>query len=158
MNLAIEEASGLDPVAGDDARLLILGTFPGPLALKCGQYYPDRRNKFWEIMGRLFGASRDLDYEERLCRVIAKQIAIWDTIAACQRHGGSDSEIQWPSVKVNDFQVFLSKHIHIAVVCFNGKKAKQIWDDKVLFRTCPQTFAAGCAARSSPIRLGLTPI
>ncbi len=135
MDLDIEKANGLPPVERDDARLLILGTFPGRLALERRQYYPDPRNKFWEIMGRLFGAARDIAYEERLCCLKANGIAIWDVVAACQRQGSSDSGMKRSSIEVNDFGKFLDRHRRIAVICFNGKRAKEIWDDKVLSPT-----------------------
>lgn len=132
MDLDIGKANGLPPVEPDDARLLILGTFPGELAIKRREYYAERRNKFWEITGRLLGASRDLLYEERLCRLESKGIALWDVVAACQRQGSVDSAMQQSSIEVNDFVRFLDRHARIAVICFNGKKAKEIWDDYVV--------------------------
>ena len=46
---------GFPPVVDDDARVLILGSFPSALSLVTRQYYANPRNAFWPIVGELFG-------------------------------------------------------------------------------------------------------
>jgi double-stranded uracil-DNA glycosylase len=54
------------PIVSKRSKLLILGSMPGELSLKAGQYYAHPRNAFWRIMGELFGAGPSLPYQERV--------------------------------------------------------------------------------------------
>ena len=54
---------GFGAIAASNAKLLILGSLPGQVSLRYGQYYAHPRNAFWPIMERLYGVSGD--YEAR---------------------------------------------------------------------------------------------
>ena len=74
--------------------MLILGTMPGPEALRRRQYYGFPGNHFWLVIQRLFGADdRPLSYPEKIRLLKANRIALWDVIASCRRVGASDSAI-----------------------------------------------------------------
>lgn len=126
------------PVALADARVLILGSLPGKVSLERREYYAQPRNSFWRIMGEIAGASPDLPYLDRLRLLKENRIALWDVCAAGCRAGSLDSSIQLPTVKTNDFIGFLRAHPHIGLICFNGTKAKEIFDLKV--RRKPHTL------------------
>lgn len=61
----------------------------------------------------------DMDYDERLARLLAHQIGLWDTFAACEREGSLDAAIR--QAQANEFSVLLRHCPHLFRVCFNGK-------------------------------------
>ena len=120
-------SSGFEPVAGPDARVLILGTLPGAVSLATGQYYAQPRNAFWSIMAEVAGAGPSLPYNERLRRLVEQRLALWDVCASALRPGSLDSRIRTDSIRRNDFRSFLGSHPDIRLVCFNGAKAAALF-------------------------------
>jgi double-stranded uracil-DNA glycosylase len=123
---------GFPPVAAPDARLLILGSMPGQASLRAAEYYAHERNAFWRIMGDLLGAGPELPYAQRLEKLTAAGIALWDVIAACERAGSLDADIVGHSVAANDFAAFFTVHRNIARVFFNGAAAETAFRRRVL--------------------------
>lgn len=119
------------PVALPDARILILGSLPGQVSLAHREYYAQTRNAFWPIMGKLFGASRELPYDERVRRLAERGIALWDVCAEGRRPGSLDQHIEADSIVTNDFAGFLRAHPHIRLICFNGATAERLYRRKV---------------------------
>ena len=92
---AVPRRRGLPPVLARDARVLVLGSFPSEASLAAKEYYAHPRNHFWPVMGALLGEPLvTLPYAERLVRVRARGVAIWDTIVACERPGSLDAAIR----------------------------------------------------------------
>ena len=86
---------GLPPVWRADARILLLGSFPGTASLAARAYYAHPRNQFWPILGALLDVPMmDLPYEQRLEQLRVHRIALWDTVGHCQRQGSLDSNIR----------------------------------------------------------------
>jgi hypoxanthine-DNA glycosylase len=111
--------------------VLILGSLPGKLSLERNEYYAQPYNAFWRIMGELVGASRDLPYQERLDVLRQHRIAVWEVCAAGFRAGSLDSAIELSTVRANNFGAFLRAHPGIKLICFNGRKAEEIFRRKV---------------------------
>jgi TDG/mug DNA glycosylase family protein len=132
---------GFPPVAARDASVLVLGSLPGQKSLEMGEYYAQRHNAFWKIMGRLFGADPELPYERRLAQLRRHSVAVWDVLAAGERSGSLDSAIVASSIVVNDFATFFAAHRRIRLICFNGAKAAELYRRRVL-PTLPPTIAA----------------
>lgn len=120
------------PVVAADARLLILGSMPGQASLAAQEYYAHRQNAFWRIMGDLFGAGPVLPYAQRLEKLQAAGIALWDVMAACERPGSLDADIVAESVRVNDFAAFFAVNRGIGQVFFNGAAAETAFRRRVL--------------------------
>jgi len=114
---------GLPPIAGDDARVLILGSFPGAASLRAHQYYAHPRNQFWRIVEALFGIAHEDGYARRCRRLTAAGVAVWDVLASCRRVGSLDSAIR--DAEVNDFAEFYRAHPGIAAAFFNGAAAEK---------------------------------
>jgi hypoxanthine-DNA glycosylase len=118
---------GFPPVVDDDARVLILGSFPSALSLATHQYYANPRNAFWPITGALFGFESTAPYEERLAALRSHGIALWDVLQGCRRAGSADSAIDPKSLVVNDFAQLFADYPGIVRVYFNGAKAAELY-------------------------------
>lgn len=112
------------PIAAAGARVLVLGTAPSIASLAKQQYYGHAQNAFWPIMGRLFGAGRELPYDERKAVLCAKRVAVWDVYHECYRKGSLDTAIEVESESPNDLVKFLRTHPDVGVIFFNGQKAE----------------------------------
>lgn len=111
------------PVARADARLLILGSMPGVASLAAQRYYAHPYNQFWRIMGVLCAAGPELPYEQRLERLQAHGIALWDVFESCARSGSLDSSIEPASAVVNDIPGLLQHCPQLRRICCNGSTA-----------------------------------
>jgi hypoxanthine-DNA glycosylase len=110
-------------MAGPDARLLVLGSFPSAASLHAQQYYAHPRNQFWPILSAIWGLSGDqalsaLPYASRLPIAQAHGLAIWDVYAGCLREGSLDSAIQ--QAQLNDLAGLVARLPTLQGVAHNG--------------------------------------
>ena len=113
---------GLPPVVAADARVLILGSFPGVVSLAARAYYAHPRNQFWPLLGAVLGEPlATLAYPARLVRVKARGVAVWDTIVACARTGSLDSAIR--DAQLGEVERIGKRAAGIRLVAFNGGTA-----------------------------------
>ncbi len=140
------------PSISPRCRVLILGTMPGVASLAAGQYYAHPRNQFWDLMGALFGAGRDLPYVRRLARLRAAGVALWDVVAECERPGSLDSAIC--REKSNDLIGLLHRYPRIHTVVFNGQPAARLFHRH--FRTLPRALRLVVMPSTSPAHASLT--
>jgi hypoxanthine-DNA glycosylase len=120
-----EPSRGFPPIARDDARVLILGSLPSRASLRAGEYYAHPRNAFWKIMQVIAGASGS--YASRCRSLQQMRIAVWDVLSCSVRPGSLDADIDMTSAVPNDFERFFAGHRDIRQVCFNGRKAEQMF-------------------------------
>jgi hypoxanthine-DNA glycosylase len=114
------QLTGLAPVIAADTRILILGSFPGAASLAAQQYYAHPRNQFWKLVGALVNEDLyGLPYHERLPRLLAHRVGLWDVLAACEREGSLDSAIRKPAA--NDFDRLHHLCPVLETVGFNGQ-------------------------------------
>lgn len=122
---------GLPPVVGDGARVLIVGSFPSERSLSAGQYYANRRNQFWPLLGSVFGFDADVSYEDRIDAVTRHGVALWDVVHSCRRAGSMDAKIDRKTLVVNDFGPLFVRHPGIERVFVNGLTAHQLFERHV---------------------------
>ncbi|MGI9248041.1 MAG: DNA-deoxyinosine glycosylase [Woeseiaceae bacterium] len=121
----MESSEGFPPLAGPDARILVLGSLPGQRSIVEQQYYAHPQNAFWPIMQDLFGIAGD--YAGRCEQLVRNRVALWDVLASSVRPGSMDANIRLDSACVNDFNTFLAAHSDIELIAFNGRKAEQMF-------------------------------
>ena len=140
------------PIAGPDARVLVLGTIPSSRSLAEGQYYAHPRNAFWPIMQDLFAGGARLDYSSRVEMLVRARVAVWDVLRFAERDGSLDSAIVPASETPNDIVGFPVAHPDIGSIFFNGAKAEALFERRVAasvprdrplaFRRLPSTSPA----------------
>jgi hypoxanthine-DNA glycosylase len=126
-----DHVSSFPPQVGDGCRVLVLGTVPSARSLAMRQSYAHPHNLFWPFMGELFDAGPDLAYAERIRRLHARGIGIWDVLMHCERPGSLDSSIRVGSEIANDIPALLGTHPSIAVLAINGAKAQQVFARRI---------------------------
>jgi len=119
----LPRAKSFPPVIAPDARVLIVGSMPGTASLAAGQYYAHPYNQFWRILGQICGAGPELAYEQRLARLRAHGIALWDVLDSCVRRGSLDSAIEHHSAIANDIPALLRGAPQMRRICCNGATA-----------------------------------
>jgi len=142
------------PIVSERSKLLILGSMPGDVSLKAGQYYAHPRNVFWHIMGELFGARPSLPYERKVEILQSVGVALWDALQTCSRPGSLDASIT--EDVANDFPRLFAKYPNITHVFFNGRKAEAAFrrhalpalpENQHIFALLPSTSPAHAAMR-----------
>ena len=119
MREGLPRAIGFAPVADDRTRVLILGSLPGDASLKAAQYYAHPRNAFWPLIGGLLGEDLPaLPYEERVVRLKARGVGLWDVIASAERSGSLDAAIRSPEAA--DLLGLAGGLPNLRAVAFNG--------------------------------------
>lgn len=119
---------GFPPLLPESPRVLILGSMPSERSLVEHQYYGHPRNRFWPIMGRLFGAGPELPYAPRCQRLKDARVAVWDVLAACHRSGSLDADIQRGSEQVNPIDQLVAEYPGLQRLVFNGQAAAKTFD------------------------------
>jgi hypoxanthine-DNA glycosylase len=110
---------GLPPVIDVGTRCLILGSFPGEASLALQQYYGHPTNQFWPLLScALVEPLVQLPYRERLARLAARGVGLWDVVQACERLGSLDAAIRHP--RHNDFTALQRRAPALRAVLFNG--------------------------------------
>jgi hypoxanthine-DNA glycosylase len=148
---------GLAPIAGATCTRVILGSFPSPRSLELGEYYANPRNRFWVVMGEIFGIDPRAPYRDRVEVLSARGIAIWDVLQSCERVGALDSAIVRGTEVSNDFRSFFQAYPKLSAIAFNGQKAAAIFQRRALpdldsvaphrMLTLPSTSASNVSSR-----------
>ena len=115
----------MPPAGSNDAQLLILGSLPGEASLKAQRYYAHPQNQFWRLLGRAIGEDlAGLAYPDRIDRLAAHRIALWDVVGEGIRTGSLDAAIR--GATPNQLRDYAATHPRLRAIAFNGKTAARI--------------------------------
>lgn len=116
---------GFPPVVDAETRLLILGSLPGDASLRAAQYYAHPRNGFWPLIGGVVGEDLiALPHDQRLARLLARGVGLWDVIASAERAGSLDAAIRSPEAA--DLRGLVAGLPRLRAVGFNGGLAARM--------------------------------
>ncbi|MDO4777232.1 MAG: uracil-DNA glycosylase family protein [Cardiobacteriaceae bacterium] len=125
------ETHPLPPFAPQNAKLLMLGSFPPPrVRWKMDFYYPNFQNDMWRIFGLVFFGDKDffIDgkgfHEDAIRAFLAeKGIAIYDTAYRVQRLQGNASDKFLQVVEAVDLASLLARMPQCRTVMTTGELA-----------------------------------
>jgi hypoxanthine-DNA glycosylase len=127
-----DRVDSFPPQVSVGCRVLVLGTAPSVRSLALRQSYAHAQNLFWPLMGEMFDAGPERPYADRIKRLHARGIGIWDVLASCERPGSLDSRIVRGSERPNDIAGLMQAHRTIVAIALNGGKAQQSFRRLVL--------------------------
>ncbi|MDR1647321.1 MAG: DNA-deoxyinosine glycosylase [Zoogloeaceae bacterium] len=140
---------GLAPVVDAQVRCLILGSFPSPASLAAQQYYGHKQNQFWRLLGATLAEPLlALPYPERLVRMCAHGIGLWDVYQSCIRPGALDANIR--AGTANDFAALIPCLPQLARLCFNGQTAARFASRFAVFGLATVTLPSSSPACTWP--------
>lgn len=113
------------PFVDKRSKILILGTIPGPEALRRQEYYGFTGNHFWKIIFALFQVKDPLTYEEKKKLLRDHGIALWDVFHSCERKSALDSAIR--NAKANDVPKLLKQYPNIQKIFLNSRTAEKLF-------------------------------
>jgi len=117
--VASDRLQGLPPVISRQARLVILGSFPGVASLQARQYYGHPRNHFWPLLSAIWGIDLvALPYRRRLAELRRRGLGLWDVYASCRRAGSLDQAIE--DAEFNDLASLRRRAPQLQLVAHNG--------------------------------------
>ena len=133
---SITERHPLEPFLPQNARILMLGSFPPPQAKWSMQFfYPNWINDMWRVMGLLFYDDRhhfevkgekrfDRERVEEFC--VQQGIALYDTAREVVRQKGNASDKFLDIVTPTDIPALLEQIPHCTAIVTTGEKASDI--------------------------------
>ena len=136
------------PVYDENARVLILGSFPSVKSREQGFFYGHPQNRFWRVLAAVFGDPFPETVPERRALLLRRGVALWDVVAACEITGSSDASIR--GAAVNDLRPILEA-APIRAIYVNGQTAGKLYkrfDEPLLGRPAvilPSTSPANAA-------------
>ena len=82
------------PVADENCRTLVLGSFPSVKSRENAFYYGHPQNRFWRVLAAVFGEDVPADIPAKKALLLRHGIALWDVIASCEIEGSADASVR----------------------------------------------------------------
>ena len=113
-----------EPVFNPDSKILILGSFPSVMSREKEFYYGHPQNRFWRVLGLIFGVDAPIGNDGKKQFLLDKEIALWDVIRSCDITGSGDLSIK--NAVYNDINVVL-KNSSVQKIFTNGTAAHSFY-------------------------------
>ena len=127
------------PIINPNSKILILGSIPSVKSSQKNEYYGHPQNQFWKLIFDIFKIAPTNDYQIKITSLLQNQIALWDTIAACERLGSLDSKIKMQSVIPNDISKLLKNYPNCKTIFCNGTRSFELFK-KYILKDLPKDF------------------
>ena len=114
----------IPPVFDAHSRVLVLGSFPSVASREAGFFYAHPRNRFWRVIGEVFGEPVPDDAAGKRAYLLAHGVALWDVIAECEVVGSADASIR--GAVANDLSPIFAA-APIERVFTNGQAAHKLY-------------------------------
>ncbi|MCR5453265.1 MAG: DNA-deoxyinosine glycosylase [Lachnospiraceae bacterium] len=114
----------IPPFYDDNSNILILGSFPSVKSRETQFFYGHPQNKFWRVVGDLFGEKMPESIPEKREFLQRNRIALWDVIHSCDIDGSADSTIK--NVTPNDLRVILDA-APVKRIFVNGRTSEKYY-------------------------------
>jgi hypoxanthine-DNA glycosylase len=134
-----------------NTRVIAMGTLPGDKSIDKREYFVDKNNDFWKLMGKALGVDiAGLSYDEKKKILFDLGIGLWDVYAAGERDGSSG---KIKNGLINDFSELKTKTPHLKYVLLMGNEADAYKSSfqKMGYTTRPLPSSSG-ANRGYPAR------
>lgn len=126
---------GFAPFYGEDAKVLVLGSFPSVKSRQTDFFYGNPQNAFWRIVSSHFGEQTPRTLAEKQEFLLRRKIALWDVVESCEIVGSSDAAIK--NFTVADVGGLVQK-LNVPMILLNGGKAARIYER--YFKNLPVTY------------------
>ena len=143
----MSECESFDPIIDNESKILILGSMPGRKSLAMQQYYAHPQNRFWKLLAQLLEEKLPQNYQEKQNLLLSQHIALWDTLAYCEREGSLDSDIK--NEQPNALLPLLAEHKQLRAIFCNGGKAAAAFK-KYFAKSLPADVAVYYLHSTSP--------
>ena len=114
----------IPPLYREDAKILILGSFPSVKSRESAFFYGHPQNRFWKVLAAVFDDEVPVDIPQKRDFLLRHKVAVWDVIHSCTIRGSSDASIK--DVIPNDLTQILD-HAQIRRIYVNGKTAEKMY-------------------------------
>ena len=116
--------NGFKPIFDKNSKILVLGSFPSVKSREVGFYYANKQNRFWKMLGQIFGEEVGETIETKKEYLLKHNIALWDIVKSSDIEGSLDKNLK--NVEVVDLNEVLTKAKIKKIIC-NGKKAYDLF-------------------------------
>lgn len=132
----------------ENAKILVLGSFPSVRSRETGFFYGHKQNRFWKVLAAVFSDKEPETIREKKAFLSKNNVALWDVIGSCEITGSSDASIK--NAEPNDIPS-LVKNTGIKKIFLNGKTSEKYYKKymassmEITAKALPSTSPANAA-------------